>query len=125
LERLTLAKRVVWATDTHRDFSQLLARESPDLVHVHNTLMMISPSIYSACREQSVPVVQTIHNFRLLCPAGTFFRNGNVCEDCAEQNLWHSISHSCYRDSRPATAVIALMLAYHRWLGTWNELVDC
>src|SRR5450631_595192 len=125
LERLTLAKRAVWATDTRRDFAQLLARESPDLVHVHNTFVMISPSIYSACREQSVPVVQTIHNFRLLCPAATFFRNGKVCEDCVEHGLWHGLSHGCYRDSRLATASVVLMLAWHRHSRTWTEIVDC
>jgi glycosyltransferase involved in cell wall biosynthesis len=125
LERLVLAKRAVWATDTHRDFSQLLARENPDLVHVHNTFVMISPSIYSACREQSVPVVQTLHNFRLLCPTGTFFRNGKVCEDCAEHSLWRGVYHGCYRGSRSATATVALMLAWHRHSGTWTEMVDC
>ena len=67
--RGTLLKRTIWATDTHREFGGLLVRESPDVVHVHNTLSMISPSIYSACQERGVPVVQTLHNFRLLCPA--------------------------------------------------------
>jgi glycosyltransferase involved in cell wall biosynthesis len=125
LGQVSLAKRCVWASDTQREFSQLLAREKPDLVHVHNTLVMISPSVYSACRDQGVPVVQTLHNFRLICPAATFYRDGKICEECAEHSLWRGIYHGCYRDSRPATATVALMLAYHRRLGTWNEFVDC
>jgi glycosyltransferase involved in cell wall biosynthesis len=125
LERLTIAKRTVWATDTRRDFAQLLRQENPDLVHVHNTFMMISPSIYSACQDQNVPVVQTLHNFRLLCPAATFFRDGRVCEDCVEQDLWQSIIHGCYRGSRLATASVVLMLAWHRRLRTWTEMVNC
>jgi glycosyltransferase involved in cell wall biosynthesis len=122
--RATLVIRTVWASDTHRDFGALLDREKPDLVHVHNTLVMISPSIYSACRERGVPVVQTLHNFRLLCPGAQFLRDGQICEDCVEHSLMRSVRHGCYRDSRPATASVALMLAWHRRSGTWDELVD-
>jgi len=122
--RATLLIRTVWASDTHRDFGALLDRENPDVVHVHNTLMMISPSIYSACRKRGVPVVQTLHNFRLLCPGAQFLRDGKICEDCVEHSLMHSIRHGCYRDSRRATASVALMLAWHRQSGTWDELVD-
>jgi glycosyltransferase involved in cell wall biosynthesis len=124
-ERLAMPKRMIWASDTKREFALLLARESPNLVHVHNTFLMISPSIYSACREWGVPVVQTLHNFRLLCPAATFFRDGQVCEECLDHGLWRGISHGCYHDSRTATASIALMLAWHTWLNTWDDLVDC
>ncbi|MFZ0039607.1 MAG: glycosyltransferase family 4 protein [Candidatus Acidiferrales bacterium] len=123
--RATLVIRTVWAGDTRRDFEALLERENPDVVHVHNTLVMISPSVYSACRKRGVPVVQTLHNFRLLCPGAQFFRDGKICEDCVEHGLLRSVWHGCYRDSRPATASVALMLAWHRQSGTWNELVDC
>jgi glycosyltransferase involved in cell wall biosynthesis len=68
--------------------------------------------------------VQTLHNFRLICPAATFHREGNVCEACAEKSLMESIRHACYRDSRAATATVALMLATHRLLGTWKDSVD-
>ena len=122
--RATLVMRTVWAGDTHQDFGALLVRENPDIVHVHNTFVMISPSIYSACREHGVPVVQTLHNFRLLCPGAQFFRDGKICEDCVEHSLWRSVWHGCYRDSRPATASVALMLAWHRRSGTWDELID-
>jgi glycosyltransferase involved in cell wall biosynthesis len=122
--RATLVIRTVWASDTHRDFGALLGRENPDVVHVHNTLVMISPSIYSACRKRGVPVVQTLHNFRLLCPGAQFLRDGQICEDCVEHSLMRSVRHGCYRDSRPATASVALMLAWHRRSGTWDELVD-
>jgi glycosyltransferase involved in cell wall biosynthesis len=122
--RATLVIRTVWAGDSHRDFGALLDRENPDVVHVHNTLVMISPSIYSACRGRGVPVVQTLHNFRLLCPGAQFLRDGQICEDCVEHSLMRSVQHGCYRDSRPATASVALMLAWHRRSGTWDELVD-
>lgn len=125
LRRATLIKRIVWNSDSRREFAELLARESPDLVHVHNTFIMISPSIYSACREKDVPVVQTLQNYRLMCPGALFFRDGKVCEDCVEHSLWSGIRHGCYRDSKLQTAGVALMLAWHRQLKTYHELVDC
>ncbi|MGH9683083.1 MAG: glycosyltransferase family 4 protein [Candidatus Acidiferrales bacterium] len=125
IEKAMLLKRSIWANDTHHGFSQLLARENPDVVHVHNTFLMISPSIYGACRDRGVPVVQTLHNFRLLCPSATFFRDGKVCEECVDRSLLRSVRYGCYRDSRPATASLALMLAWHRHADTWNQMVDC
>ena len=125
LERLTLIGRTVWAVDTEREFSQLLTQEKPDIVHVHNTFFMLSPSIYGACKAHGVPVVQTLHNFRLLCPSVTFFRDGKVCEECVEHGLWRSVYYGCYRDSRAATASVALMLGVHRFLGTWEKSVTC
>jgi len=123
IDQIALAKRAVWASDTHREFSRLLEIEQPDLAHIHNTLLVISPSIYSACHERGTPVVQTLHNFRLLCPAATFHRNGKVCEECVEQGLWRSVCHGCYRNSRRETAAVALMLYWHRRTGTWQESV--
>jgi glycosyltransferase involved in cell wall biosynthesis len=121
IRRLELASKTVWARDSRRDFSRLLRVEKPDLVHVHNTFLMISPSIYAACTEAQVPVVQTLHNYRLLCPAATFFRDGSVCEECVAHTLWRSVDYGCYRASRAATATVALMLALHRRRQTWSR----
>jgi glycosyltransferase involved in cell wall biosynthesis len=85
---------------------------------------VISPSIYSACQERGIPVVQTLHNFRLMCPTATFYRDGNICEACAESGLWSAVRHGCYRGSRTASATVALMLATHRLLGTWRDSID-
>jgi glycosyltransferase involved in cell wall biosynthesis len=124
-QRASLIKRIVWSGDTVRRFSSLLCRETPDVVHVHNTFIMVSPSIYSACRTYRVPVVQTLQNYRLMCPGGLFFRDGQICEDCVENGLWSGIRHGCYRNSRTQTAGVALMLAVHRRLKTYEELVNC
>src|SRR6202521_454819 len=125
LKRLELVKHMVWATDTRREIASLIRQEKPDLMHVHNTFLMVSPSVYAACRLASIPVVQTLHNYRLLCPAAMFFRDGGVCEECLEHGLWRGVLHGCYRDSRAATSAVALMLTVHRWLATWSESVDC
>lgn len=123
LQRLEMAGKVVWNGESRRDFAARLRQFQPDLVHVHNTFMVISPSIYSACRDLGIPVVQTLHNYRLLCPSAVFFRDGKPCHDC-ESHLGHSVLHGCYRDSRTATASVALMLAWHRAAGTYHQLVD-
>lgn len=125
LKRITQTTRLVWARDSRLEFDRLVAHETPELVHVHNTFFMISPAVYGVCQERDIPVVQTLHNFRLLCPAATFFRDGEVCEECTDHSLWRGIYHGCYRDSRPTTAAVALMLTWHRLAGTWSELVDC
>jgi glycosyltransferase involved in cell wall biosynthesis len=122
VKRLVLLSKSIWSDDTYTDFGALLRREKPDLVHVHNTWVMLSPSIYQACKEAQVPVVQTLHNYRLMCPAGTFFRKGKICKECMNYGQWRSVLHACYRDSRPETAAMALMLGAHRWKGTWGGI---
>lgn len=115
----------VWASKSFREVKALLARQKPDVVHFHNTLPLISPAAYYACAEAGVPVVQTLHNYRLLCPAATFLRDGKVCEACLGRGVtWPGVVHGCYRGSRPATAAVAAMLAVHRAMGTWREKVD-
>ena len=124
VKRLVLIQKAVWNDSARKEFADVLRAEKPDVVHVHNTWIMISPSIYSACREAGVPVVQTLHNYRLLCPVGTFFREGKVCEECLDHTLWRSIRNGCYRDSRAETAAVGLMLAVHRTRHTWEREVE-
>jgi len=122
-DRVHIASRMIWSQQARQSLAAILDAECPDLVHVHNTFMAISPSIYSACSERGIPVVQTLHNFRLLCPASSLFRSGAVCEECVEHSLFRSVLHGCYRNSRTASGVVALMLATHRALGTWPASV--
>jgi glycosyltransferase involved in cell wall biosynthesis len=102
-----------------------IASFAPDLVHVHNFFPQLSPSVYYACREAQVPVVQTLHNFRLICSNGLLFREGQPCESCVGKTLpWPGIVHACYRNSHAGSAVVASMLGAHRLWGTWNRAVD-
>jgi glycosyltransferase involved in cell wall biosynthesis len=119
LQRLALVPHTIWARDSRREFAALLQREKPSIVHVHNTFVMISPSIFSACHEAGIPVVHTLHNYRLLCAAGIFYRDGHVCEDCVDKGLWSGVVHGCYHNSMATTAVVTAMIAVHRGLHTW------
>ena len=123
ISKIHIPKLAVWASDTYQEFSSLLQAEKPDVVHVHNTFVVISPSLFAACYKARVPIVQTLHNYRWLCPAATFFRDGQVCEECVDSSLWRSVQHGCYHDSRAQTAALALMLAAHRARGTFDREV--
>src|SRR4029077_12072675 len=124
LQRVGMLTQIISAKDSKREIREILRTESPQLVHVHNTFMMVSPSVYEVCQEEKVPVLHTLHNYRLLCPAAILYRDGHVCEECCEHGLLRSVWHGCYRDSRPATAAVALMLQVHRTQRTWQESVD-
>lgn len=113
-----------WARDSFEDLRVVLREKKPDIAHFHNTFPLISPSAYYACRDAGVPVIQTLQNYRLLCPAATLYREGRVCEECLENGIFSGVMHGCYRDSRLATAAVGLMLALHRRMGTWTEMVD-
>ena len=125
VNRLTLAKDTVWNTSAYRELGALIRRERPHVVHFHNTLPLVSPAGYYAARAEGVPVIQTLHNYRLLCPVALFFRDGGVCEDCMGKAVpWPGVVHRCYRGSLAASGVIATMLTIHRALRTWTEMVD-
>lgn len=123
-QKFGLALSSIWSVQWYTKFRALLREFRPDAVHAHNVFPVISPSVYYACKQAGVPVIQTLHNYRLLCPAATFFRDGQVCEECVAGGLWRGISHGCYRGSRAATASVALMLHIHRRCGTWMRMID-
>jgi len=122
-QQLLLVKDIVHSEKSKHELFALLQTEKPDVVHVHNTFMMISPSVYEACRDAGIPVVQTLHNYRLLCPGSTLSRDGHVCEECIDDGLWRSVWHGCYRDSRLLSAAVAFMLKVHRSNRTWERLL--
>jgi glycosyltransferase involved in cell wall biosynthesis len=120
--RAALPAAVVWNGGVRRDLREVLRSRRPDVVHVHNTFPMLSASVLYACRDAGVPVVATIHNYKLACASGDFFRDGAVCHDCAQGLPVGALRHGCYRDSRAATAPVALAAVAHR--RAWRTLVS-
>jgi glycosyltransferase involved in cell wall biosynthesis len=122
---IKIAIQTIWSQTSYNKINRILQKESPDVVHFHNTFPLISPAAYYACRANNVPVVQSLDNPRLICPAATFYRDGNLCQDCLGKTPpLPGIIHGCYHHSRVQTAVIASMLTFHRWSKTWRNLVD-
>ena len=120
-----VAGQTVWNRRTYDEVRTLIRRERPHLMHCHNTFPLISPSAYYAARSARLPVVQSLHNWRLLCPNGLLLRNQRVCEDCLGRFIaWPSVLHGCYRGNRAASAVVTAMLATHFAKKTWSRAVD-
>lgn len=125
MNSLTVARNALWNTTIASDLREVIRKVRPDVIHFHNTFPFISPATYCAAKAEGVPVVQTLHNYRFLCPNALFFRNGHICEDCMGKfALWLSVLHACYRKSRAATSVTAGMLSVHRVLRTYSRMVD-
>ncbi len=125
LSKARLAANTVWSFSAAAAVRRRIERERPDVVHVHNFLPLLSPSVHAAAHETGVAVVQTLHNYRLVCPAGTLFRDGRPCEDCVGRAVAvPAVVHACYRSSRIQSAVVATMLAKHAARGTWKRDVD-
>lgn len=125
LSRLALVRKTFSNRETYRELRSLIRRERPDVMHCTNIFPLISPSAYAAARAERVPIVQTLHNYRLLCPKAQMVRNGAICQKClSTRTFWPAVAHRCYRDSRSASAVTAAMLATRWALGTWRHQVD-
>ncbi|MEM9980255.1 MAG: glycosyltransferase, partial [Cyanobacteria bacterium P01_D01_bin.2] len=120
-----LAARTLWSKASYGTVRAKLRAHRYDIVHVQNFFPLISPSVYYAARAENVPVVQTLRNYRLICPNALFFRDGKVCEDCMGKAIpYPGIVHGCYREDRKASAAVASMVTSHRLLRTWPKMVD-
>jgi glycosyltransferase involved in cell wall biosynthesis len=123
MSKLGLVGQTLWSNRTTENINCLINTFLPNVIHVHNTFPLISPSLYWAASKASIPVVQTLHNFRLLCPQAMFLRNGKVCEDCLGHIPWHAAMHGCYRGSKAQSTVVAGMVVMHRAIGTWQKKI--
>ena len=123
MSRFDAARQTVWSSRTTTELRARIAAFRPDLIHVHNSFPLVSPSLFWEAARAGVPVVQTLHNFRLLCPQAMFLRRDQVCEDCLGKVPWRGVVHGCYRDSVAQTAVVATMLGAHRAAGTFTSKV--
>ncbi|GAB1766404.1 glycosyltransferase family 4 protein [Priestia megaterium] len=124
INKLILGINTIYSKKQYNSLKAILLKERPDVVHVHNTFPLISPSVYYLCSELGVPVVQTLHNYRLGCAGAMLLRDGQVCEKCIQGSLINGIKHGCYRDSRIQTVPLSTMLYTHRFLNTWNKKVN-
>jgi glycosyltransferase involved in cell wall biosynthesis len=123
MAKIAVAQQTLWSSRTTHDLTNLISKFFPDVIHVHNTVPLISPSLYWAAGQVGVPVVQTLHNFRLMCLNGLFLHEGRVCEDCQGHIPWRGVLKKCYRGSSAASAVLASTISLHRALGTYDNKV--
>jgi glycosyltransferase involved in cell wall biosynthesis len=119
-----LPARTVWSRAGMRLVADAIERFHPDVVHVHNTFPLLSPAALRSARASGAAVVATMHNFRPLCAAATFVRDGKVCTSCLDRGPLAAVTRGCYRDSRLATVPLAASISTHRIAGTWRDSVD-
>jgi glycosyltransferase involved in cell wall biosynthesis len=124
LRKLLLFFEPTWSSKSYRELRNILQEFHPEIVHFHNFFPLISPGAYYACKQSGAAVIQTLRNYRLFCPVGTFFRSGRICEECIRHSLLRSVRYGCYHNSRLQTSSVALMLLVHRLLKTWSRKVD-
>ena len=118
------AKTTFWSRQTVQELQKIHQQFSPDLIHAHNTFPLISPSLYGVAKKLRIPVVQTLHNFRLVCPQAMLLREGKHCEECVGKLPWRAIVHRCYRHSLPQTALTSTMLMVQRMRGVWHQQIS-
>lgn len=112
-------------SDTSRQrMAVVLSEHAPDLVHVHNFFPLLTPSVFDACQAAGIASVMTLHNYRLICPAATLYRQGKVCEECIHGSPYRAVLHGCYRGSQSGSLAVSRMVAHHRKHKTWATRPD-
>ena len=122
VQKLLLPFTMIFNFRTYKDIRSIIKEKSVDIIHVHNTLNLVSPAVYYVARTCKVPVIQTIHNFRLLCPGATFYRNGHICEDCVTHGIGCAVKHRCYRGSKLQTLACVISTKFHRMTGIYGKI---
>ena len=119
-----LLRNTLWNPRVYRDIRGIIKKERPEVIHFHNTFPLISPSAYYAARKEHLPVIQTLHNYRLLCSSAILYREGRTCEECIGRKVpWPGVYYGCYKENMAFSAGVAAMLTLHRSLGTWDRMV--
>ena len=121
-EKILFFPQTIYHSTVYHEVYALVQHTRPAVAHVHNVFPLISPAVYLALRDARVPIVQTLHNFRLLCPNGLFYTHGKICERCAQGNMLHAVRWRCYRESYILSALYAAALSVHHRYGTFAAI---
>lgn len=124
LQKFKTARDIIYSEEEKKNIFGIVSKIKPDIVHVHNFFPVFTPSIYYACAENGVPVIQTLHNYRTICAGALLMRNGKICENCITGSPYQAMVHRCYRNSVFGSWAVARMVAYHRKNKTWQNKVD-
>ena len=123
-DKIRVVFEVAYSRRARQHFARAIAEFQPDVVHVHNFFPRMTPSIYDACIDAGVPVVQSLHNYRLICPTSLLMLDGKICERSLHEPAWWAVRHKVYKDSYVGTAAVANMIEHHKKRRTWHTKVD-
>jgi glycosyltransferase involved in cell wall biosynthesis len=121
-QQATAAVQAVWSTAAVAQVRELVGTWGAQIVHCHNLFPLVSPAVIREASAQGAGVVMTLHNYRLMCLSGSFFRDGHICEDCLGRVPWRGVVHRCYRQSTLASGTLATSLILHRGLNTFDRV---
>ncbi|MCB1183211.1 glycosyltransferase, partial [bacterium] len=114
------ALSLLWNREAARNLDALLREARPDVAHLHNVYHHLSPSILPVLARHRVPVVMTLHDLRLLCPAIHMLRDGEICERCKGGRFHNAVLGRCVKESRGASLLAAAETAHQRWRGLYT-----
>lgn len=123
-EGLRTAGRMLYSFEAARKLSKLIKDEKPDIAHVHNIYHQMSPSVLLTLKKHSIPVVLTLHDYKLLCPNYLFFTKGKVCERCKGYNYWQAINNRCLKNSLPASILACVEMYFHKIIKAYEDSVN-
>jgi len=124
VEMISSAAKIIYSFEARRNIGELIDREKPDLAHLHNIHHQLSPSIITALKKRGIPVVMTLHDYKMVCPAYTFFRNGEICEKCAGGKYYRSFINRCTKDSYLKSLINVIEMYFHHRILNLSEIVD-
>jgi glycosyltransferase involved in cell wall biosynthesis len=124
LNKAKMSLNIFYSLEARKKMELLLDEEKPDLAHLHNIYHQISPSILPVLKKKGIPVVMTLHDFKLVCPNYTFLREGNPCESCEGKHFYKAVIHKCVKDSYWKSLVCSLEMYFHRFLKIYKNHVD-
>jgi glycosyltransferase involved in cell wall biosynthesis len=121
-EQAKAAVQAVWSVEAVARVRELVGTWGAEIVHCHNLFPLLSPAVIREASAQGAGVVMTLHNYRLMCLAGSFHRDGHTCEECLGRAPWRGVAHRCYRGSALASGVLATSLITHRSMNTFDRV---
>lgn len=124
-KNLKAAARMFWSTEAQRQLEKLLQDFKPDVAHVHNIYHQISPSILTTLKKHNIPIVQTLHDYKIICPNYEMFTQGERCERCRGHSYTNAITHRCLKNSTALSTLAAMEMYFHKFLKVYEKNVDC
>ncbi len=120
-----LTQDIIWSKQSYKELKDIIKKEKPDIAHIHNIFIAITPSVYYALSEENIPIVQTLHNYKLICPNGVLYRDGKICEQCRGADFTLSVTHKCWKGSYFLSYFLARALRTHFKKKTFGDKIDC
>lgn len=122
--KIRAAARVLYSSEAKSKIQSLIEKTKPDLAHLHNVAHHLSPSILPGIKRYGLPIVQTLHDYKLICPSTLLFSGGEICERCRGKRYYNAILRRCKRGSVGASVLAAIELYAHRLSRIYENNVD-